>query len=376
MKLRSSGDQVDTLPLPPFRCGRAMAKPEESSDTQLPLSSVDEARPAGADVNCFGKGPIKSVKFFTGTGSVDPYDWTEEFARISMVNNWPAAAASRYFLAHLTEAAGRWAVHAGYMSAKRAPLPSVEELSKALIERFGQDPRTRARELRKKAQSRTQGRHETVASYASDLQDLATRAGIPSDSLLDLFITGLRDDIRVHLDSGPRIESLHDAVDIARRRESALQDVGRGKRASVAAIQHLQDSDSEEAPSAEPQAASSHGPCACSATNSSPALTSELESLRTTVAALQSSFSSLSQVLAATSQAAPRRREPPGPCPICREHGHWRSECPKRSGPVGGGGFGGRTDSKCHRCGEPGHFARDCTAPAPLPRSGNGQLRR
>lgn len=223
MNLRSSGGQVNVLPLPSYRSRPTMVKQEDSSDNPTPSGTVEESKPAAADVNCFGKGPIKSVKFFTGAG--DPYDWTEEFARIAMVNNWPAAAASRYFLAHLTEAAGRWAVHAGYMNSKRTPLPSVEELSKALIERFGQDPRTRARELRKKAQSRTQGRHEAVASYASDLQDLATRAGIPLDSLLDLFITGLRDDIRVHLDSGPRIESLHDAIDVARRRESALQDV-------------------------------------------------------------------------------------------------------------------------------------------------------
>ena len=316
------------------------------------------------------------MKFFTGTHNTDPYDWTEEFTRIALVNGWHPAPSSRYFLAHLTEAAGRWATHSGYL--KKNPLPSVEELSKALTERFGLDPRARARELRKKAQNRVQGRHEAVASYASDLQDLATRAGIPSDSLLDMFITGLRDDIRVHIDSGPRIENLHEAIDTARRREAALLDIGRSKRVSVAAVKHTSDSESEEETRQSTEILQPKT-CACSATHPSAAITSELESLRATVAALQSSFSTISQVLAVSSQPAPpHRREPPGPCPVCRELGHWKSECPKR--PYGSG-FSDRArldkrNVECHRCREKGHFASECPAPAPVPRSGNGQLRR
>jgi hypothetical protein len=37
----------------------------------------EEAKFSAADTNCFGKGPIKTVKFFTGAHNVDPCEWAE-----------------------------------------------------------------------------------------------------------------------------------------------------------------------------------------------------------------------------------------------------------------------------------------------------------
>jgi len=54
----------------------------------------------------------------------------------------------------------------------------------------------------------------------------------------------------------------------------------------------------------------------------------------------------------------------PGPdstCNKCGNTGHWARECPNgESGGGGGGGRGPGPDSTCNKCGKTGHWAREC----------------
>jgi hypothetical protein len=88
-------------------------------------------------------------------------------------------------------------------------------------------------------------------------------------------------------------------------------------------------------------------------------------------------FKKLSNAVATLRQVAAARRRsrsPPGSsaspqtasremqrkfgdrCRLCRGHGHWMRDCPLRTGITSAGG-----GEVCFRCGEPGHYAVNCS---------------
>ena len=107
----------------------------------------------------------------------------------------------------------------------------------------------------------------------------------------------------------------------------------------------------------------------------------EIRQLTTAMSSLQA---------AVTEKSSPNDRldnaeERDGACWHCKEMGHWASKCPKKRrgghsgrGRGGGGRSGGRgrhghsgrgrSQPVCYRCQEEGHQAKDCLAPAPVPK--------
>jgi ATP-dependent RNA helicase DDX43 len=48
-------------------------------------------------------------------------------------------------------------------------------------------------------------------------------------------------------------------------------------------------------------------------------------------------------------------------CHKCGQSGHWSKECPQGGGGGGGGGGRGGAGDGCFKCGQTGHFSRECT---------------